>query len=279
MIAMKILTLNCHSLVEENYQDKLLEFAQWTAKVKPDIVALQEVNQSMEALAVSFETAEGFTSDEKDLILKSDNHAYNLSKLLNKLGYPMYWTWTPAKMGYGKYEEGLAVFSAFPLYKTSQIYTTYSKDFSNWKIRKALSVICDVKGKEMQFITVHMGWWDDKEEPFTHQWEVLENMVKKDTHCFLMGDFNSPASVSGEGYDYITAKGWKDTYNLAEKKDEGYTVCKKIDGWKDKDSDGKMRIDFIFSNENAKVEKSAVVFNGTNGGVVSDHYGVMITLK
>lgn len=39
MIAMKILTLNCHSLEEENYQDKLLKFAQWTAKEKPDIVA------------------------------------------------------------------------------------------------------------------------------------------------------------------------------------------------------------------------------------------------
>ena len=94
-----------------------------------------------------------------------------------------------------------------------------------------------------------------------------------------MGDFNSPASVSGGGYDYITAKGWNDTYNLAKLKDEGYTVCKKIDGWKDKDTDGKMRIDFIFTNENTNVEKSVVVFNGTNGDVVSDHYGVMITLK
>ena len=40
-----------------------------------------------------------------------------------------------------------------------------------------------------------------------------------------------------------------------------------------------MRIDFIFTNENTNVEKSVVVFNGTNGNVVSDHYVVMITLK
>lgn len=279
MIVMKILTLNCHSLEEENYQDKLLEFAQWTAKEKPDIVALQEVNQSIEAKAVSSETAEGFTSDEKDLILKSDNHAYNLAKLLSELGYPMYWTWTPAKIGYGKYQEGLAIFSSMPFKKTVQCYTTHSKEFENWKVRKALSVVCDVNGKEMQFVTVHMGWWEDKEEPFTDQWESLEKIVEKNMKCFVMGDFNSPASVSGGGYDYITAKGWKDTYNLAEIKDEGYTVCKKIDGWKDKDTDGKMRIDFIFTNENTNVEKSVVVFNGTNGGVVSDHYGVMITLK
>lgn len=279
MIAMKILTLNCHSLEEENYQDKLIEFAKWTAKEKPDIIALQEVNQSINAEAVSQDTAKGFVPAEENVIIKSDNHAFRLALLLKKLGYPMYWSWTPAKIGYGKYQEGLAVFSSIPVKKAQQCYITHSRDFNNWKVRKALSVECCVNGREMQFISVHMGWWNDREELFTDQFNAIENIAGSCRECFLMGDFNSPSSVSGEGYDYIISKGWKDTYNIAEIKDDGYTVCKKIDGWKDKNGDEKMRIDYIFTNKSVKVEKSAVIFNGINGKIVSDHFGVMITFK
>ena len=42
---MKLLTLNTHSLVEENYSEKLSIFVKAVAEIKPDIIALQEVNQ------------------------------------------------------------------------------------------------------------------------------------------------------------------------------------------------------------------------------------------
>ena len=48
-----------------------------------------------------------------------------------------------------------------------------------------------------------------------------------------MGDFNSPASVRGEGYDLVRVSGFKDTWDLAEKKDAGFTAPPKIDGWKE----------------------------------------------
>ncbi|MFR6514258.1 MAG: hypothetical protein ACLUP8_09480 [Ruminococcus sp.] len=50
-----------------------------------------------------------------------------------------------------------------------------------------------------------------------------------------MGDFNSLDNVKGEGYDLICNSGWKDTYVLAEEKDDGITVEEEIDGWRESD--------------------------------------------
>lgn len=279
MDTMKILTLNCHSLEEENYQDKLEAFVLEVVTRKPAVIALQEVNQSMASKAVTEAIDCGYCACQSGVVLKEDNHALNVAKRLKSMGYPMYWTWTPAKKGYDKYEEGLALFSVYPIEKVEQIYTTVSKDFNNWKVRKALSAVCTAGGKKLQFISVHMGWWEDMEEPFISQWEKLETLEEKDACCFVMGDFNSPASERNAGYDYIISKGWKDTYSLAKSKDEGFTVCKKIDGWKDRKASKNMRIDFIFTRNSPRVENSYVVFNGKNGQIVSDHFGVIITVS
>lgn len=279
MDTIKIMTLNCHSLEEKNYKEKLEAFVLETVRLKPQIIALQEVNQSINAKAVSDDMGYGYYPCDEEAVIKEDNHAFNAAKRLQSLGYPMHWTWTPAKKGYDKYEEGLALFSAFPISEAQQVYTTISRDFDNWKVRKALSIVSCIGNKMMQFVSVHMGWWEDKEEPFISQWENLEKIAERNDRCFVMGDFNSPASMKNGGYDYIISKGWKDTYQLAKARDEGFTVCKKIDGWRNRDSEENMRIDFIFTDgaDDITVESSAVVFNGKNGPVVSDHFGVMIS--
>ena len=38
---MKLMTMNVHSLVEKDYERKLVEFADVAAREKPDILALQ----------------------------------------------------------------------------------------------------------------------------------------------------------------------------------------------------------------------------------------------
>lgn len=40
-----------------------------------------------------------------------------------------------------------------------------------------------------------------------------------------------------------------------------------------------MRIDFIWTNSENRIERTNVIFNGKNEPVISDHYGVMITVK
>ena len=46
---MKLLTLNTHSLQETHYEEKLEQFIEEIVKTQPDIIAMQEVNQSISA--------------------------------------------------------------------------------------------------------------------------------------------------------------------------------------------------------------------------------------
>ena len=44
---MRLLTLNTHSHVEEDYREKLEAFVQAVSEEEPDVIALQEVNQTI----------------------------------------------------------------------------------------------------------------------------------------------------------------------------------------------------------------------------------------
>ena len=57
---MKLLTLNTHSLLEENYEQKTRDFVAAVIKERPDILALQEVNQSVNAKEADQELLEGY---------------------------------------------------------------------------------------------------------------------------------------------------------------------------------------------------------------------------
>lgn len=59
--------------------------------------------------------------------------------------------------------------------------------------------------------------------------------------------------------------------------------AEEIDGWREADVRSKAaknekRLDYIFCNTQADVRTSNVICNGKNAPVVSDHYGVMITV-
>lgn len=139
------------------------------------------------------------------------------------------------------------------------------------------------QGREDWFYTVHMGWWDDADEPFSAQWSTLERRLafqKAAAPLWLLGDFNSPAEVRAEGYDCILRAGWHDTYLLADTKDEGITVAGTIDGWRGRSAPqsgtGGMRIDHIWCSRPFPIRSSQVRFNGRRGRQVSDHFGVLI---
>ena len=278
---MKILTLNTHSLVENDYENKLLEFVNAIEYEKPDIIALQEVNQSAEASLYPSVLLERYTRcKDCDVVIHEDNHAARLAQLLSERGIKYYWTWIPVKLGYGKYDEGLALFSREKILETEQFPTSRIRDYRNWKSRKVLGIYTSHNGGSW-FYCVHMGWWNDEEEPFKNQWDSIEHKVENKTgHIWVMGDFNSPAQVKDEGYDYIKSKGWVDSFVTALEKDCGNTVEKVIDGWRDKEAPvSGMRIDMIWSRVPEPVKSSKVIFNGENYPVVSDHYGVFVVFE
>lgn len=281
---MKILTLNTHSLQEENYQQKLEWFVEGILKERPDIIAMQEVNQTADAELIPDDMLEGLHPVPGCMRIRADNHAANVAYRLRKAGLECYWTWLPIKLGYEKYDEGVAILSIgrkircidhFPISKIV--------DYKNWRTRAVLGV--QVEGLEDWFYSLHMGWWDESENGFLEQWKILNSCIGGKRVCgpvWLPGDFNAPDVVPGQSYAHMAACGWVDTYQTAQFKDSGITVPGVIDGWREKLKgkrvDG-MRLDYIWCDQKKEVVSSRVMFNGIKEPVVSDHFGVLIEVK
>ncbi|MBO1627207.1 endonuclease [Bacillus cereus] len=261
---MKLLTLNCHSWQEENQIEKIRHLAKTIQEEDYDVIALQEVSQSIKAQNVCGNK-------------KKDNYGLVLLAELEKLGLRNYnIVWDFSHIGYDIYEEGLAIITKHPIVKQNSFFISESKDISYWKARKIVSVTISYKGKNITLYSCHLGWWNDEEEPFQDQVDCLIKNVNGNELSFLMGDFNNNARLQGEGYDYLMQKGFYDTYELALKKDEGTTVQGKIAGWDENKQN--LRIDLILSNKPTTVLSSKVIFNGVNRNVISDHFGVEVQL-
>lgn len=282
---MKLLTLNTHSLAEPEYERKLQIFAHMVETEKPDIIALQEVNQTVTSVPAEdvkdcgYVPCAGYEGP-----VREDNHGLRLAGILRSAGVSYQWTWAPAKLGYDIYEEGLALFSLKPIEAAEEFFISKSRSFSNWKTRKAVGI----QAGGQWFYSVHMGWWGDQEEPFACHWDRFQEQIEgrrgDGKPVWVMGDFNSPCDREGEGYDYVRNSGWHDTYELAREKDEGITVGHVIDGWRQEEGRQKekpagMRIDYIWCSGKAEVSRSQVVCNDGNYPVVSDHYGVMVVTE
>lgn len=281
---MKLLTLNTHSLQEEHYEKKFRFFLEEIIREKPDLIALQEVNQSIYAEPVDPDPRM-VPVPGVDIPLRSDNHALRVVCALDAAGISCSWAWLPMKLGYGKYDEGMAILSlSSPITAVDAHTISQVCDYGNWRTRMVLGV--QTAQRPDWYYTVHMGWWQDEQEPFLRQWQTLDAhlAVKKAAGpVWLLGDFNSPAEVRRQGYDCIADSGWEDSYLMAEHRDEGQTVHGVIDGWREylsnPDETEGMRIDHIWCSRKAPVERSQVVFNGIHWPVVSDHFGIIITLK
>lgn len=264
----KLLTLNTHSYMEDcRAIDRL---ATGISDEVPDIIALQEVNQTQTAQMICDQRLDNYMPVSPGLI-KEDNYALVLgNKLIKVYGLRYYWSWLPIKLSYGSFDEGIAVLSRFPIEETDSILLSKTNDYSDWKKRMALGV----KVKQQWFYSVHLGWFDDVEEPFEAQWHKLNETVCKKKDVWLMGDFNNTAY--GDGYKVVINSGWVDCYESAKDKDDGFTVTKSIDGWRKQKQ--KIRIDYIFKNSPQTVKSAYTIFNGRNKEEVSDHSGVIVTL-
>ena len=84
---MKLITLNTHSLIEEHYEEKLHAFAEVIRKEKPDILAMQEVNQLACEEIWPDEKLPGFVRCRGfSLPVRRGNHAARLAELLKDSG-------------------------------------------------------------------------------------------------------------------------------------------------------------------------------------------------
>ncbi|CDQ38756.1 endonuclease/exonuclease/phosphatase family protein [Virgibacillus salexigens] len=261
---MKLLTLNCHSWQEEDQWKKLDILAASIHEAAYDVVALQEVSQSI-------------VSEQVTDRLKKDNFGLLLVQKLNDLGSTYKYTWAFSHTAYDQYEEGVALLTKCPILDQTEFLVSQSDDPEFWKTRKVVGLTIDHHGIPYAFYSCHMGWWQDKEEPFRCQMDQLVTNVNKQIPHYLMGDFNNASNIEAEGYAYVQHLGYNDTFQLAGEKDSGITVAGEIAGW-EKNNENK-RIDFIFTSTKDKVRLSRVIFDGINKPVISDHFGVEVTIE
>ncbi|WNB92191.1 endonuclease/exonuclease/phosphatase family protein [Bacillus sp. NEB1478] len=263
---MKLLTLNVHGWQEENQMEKLQNLARDIASERYDVIALQEVMQSIDAPVVKGN-------------IKEDNYALVLIQLLQEHGVHDYdFVWDMAHYGFVTYEEGLAILSRHPIHSHKSFFVTELQDMNIWKTRKIVQANISYQEKELHFFSGHFGWWNDEVAPFKEQIDAFFKQVPEDGLSFLMGDLNNDANVRGEGFDYVKVNGFSDTYEMAEEKDDGITIKGAIAGWNQNGTEDGRRIDYILSNQPLNVQYSLVRFNGKETPVVSDHAGVTVKI-
>lgn len=279
---MKVLTLNTHSWMEENPEVKLEQIADFIAEEDFHMIALQEINQTMEADEVADDWFIKASGESHSVAVKEDNFALLLVRLLNELGHSYYWSWTANHIGYDQYDEGVAILSKTPFVPESFLVSEIS-DYANHYTRRVLKGSLTLEEQEWVVFSCHYSWWlSPAEEPlFKHEWdETLRHIDANSNQVhLLMGDFNNEAAVRDEGYDYMkeTAPQLQDAYVKAEEKIGSATVLNDIDGWEGHIDE--KRIDYIFTDYPGSIQTSRVVFDGKNGPIVSDHFGVAVEFK
>jgi maltose 6'-phosphate phosphatase len=232
--------------------------------------------QSRDALIVSQQRllASGYRAPtDVTLPIGQDHYALALAEALCRAGRSYHWCYLPIKLGYGKYDEGVALLWRGEAESLRVLQLSDTRDYGNWRRRMALGVQLD----GTWFYSVHTSRWDDPEEPFITQWQRLRDAVQAEDRVFLLGDFNCPADAPGQGYARMMADGWQDLF-VCSGHSEGYrTVRGVIDGWKDASADLPRRIDYILCKiKGVSVPFAKTLFDVDRGQrPVSDHCGVM----
>ncbi len=251
---MKLLTLNTHSLIEPMYEAKLEKFCLGVGKMDPDVIALQEVNQTATAPVIK---------EEGNYPLRADNHVLHVVEMLGRKGHQYSFVWQGIKEGYGKFQEGLAILSKNKI--TNWELTPITPQRSDWKMRYILGVETD----GIWYYSIHTGRWDDCEVSFSEQIRKICD-ITKNRHAIIMGDFNCPDK--SKGFEILKNTGWQDLWGTSPVRCGCATAEENIDGWGN--GNKLMRIDYIFSNFPVSVKECRVVFTPQDYGVVSDHRGV-----
>ena len=272
-----VLTLNMHTYQEKNQSLKFERIVNAIDILNPDIIVLQECAQHKDSDIVEKHYGQTIKSDNMALIITD-----KLKKELNKKYY-YYWDWS--HYGWDVWEEGTAILSKYKITESESKYITKNHDKKFWKSRNVTMIQTNIpKIGKINIYSAHLGWWDDKEEPFKPMFEKLNNWIlsknKGVAASFVCGDFNVVAG--SEGYSYLMGTDkYEDVYYDANP--NGFndpTIGGKIDGWENGDAVGK-RIDYMFLVKGGPLKPIIAqrIFTEKTFGRVSDHCGVYFYLK
>ena len=268
---MKFLTLNTHSWMEENPEEKFEILLADIAEKGYDLICLQEVNQEM--ISEVADTNALYHPVPSAEPIHRDHYVRLLVEKLAEKGLDYHWTWAYNHIGYDRYHEGVAILSKTPI-QASEILVSDVDDAADYHTRRVALAETTVEGREIAVASVHLSWWD---KGFQREWAKFEARLKElKKPLILAGDFNNPAGQ--EGYQTILASDLhlQDSFEVADQVSGSYTVGPGIDGWKGNEEP--LRIDYVFTTKDWTVERLEVIFDGQNQPLVSDHYGLSARL-
>ena len=269
---MKFLTLNTHSWMEKDPEQKFQLLLQDILENSYDLICFQEINQEITSAQV--EAGALYQPLPSAEPIHQDHYVRLLVEQLAEQGQNYYWTWAYNHIGYDHLNEGVAVLSRQPL-KADEILVSNMDDPTDYHTRRVAVAHTSVDGKEIAVASVHLSWWD---KGFQFEWPRIENYFSQVGKPFILaGDFNNPAGQ--EGYETILSSSLKlqDSFIEAKETKGTYTVGPGIDGWTD--NQVPLRIDYIFASPEWEIKRLHVIFDGQNKPLVSDHYGLEAELS
>lgn len=248
---MKIISLNLHCLKEENLVDKMKSVANFINDNDIDICLFQEVAQH---------------KDNK-IIYDNVKEGNNLSILRSFLLKPYELYFEAKKLGFGVYEEGLAILSKEPLINNGYAYISKAKEFNNWLTRIAL--YGDYKG--ITFFDIHLGWTIG-DETIENQIDNLSKMaLQKENLVMIFGDYN--CCMYSPQYEYFKAKGF---YSIGELLNIDPIKYPTFNYDLDNGQKENRVIDHIFTNKKMNILDYQVLFSDKP---VSDHNLIYLEIE
>lgn len=271
---MKVLTLNTHSWLEENQEEKLNRIVEKIFKESYDVIALQEVNQLCQSSVV--DSPINICALDKQDTVKEDNFAYMIVQRLKEKGVEYYWSYAVSHIGYDIYDEGSAILSKTPIEPFAH-FVSREQSPDDYHSRKILFGKTKNETTDLLIASCHFSWWIDQHEGFSYEWSnTMQILYDNKLPKVMMGDFNNPEDTVGYNYVVKEENQLIDAYKIAENKYGHHTIDKEIAGWEG--NDGKLRIDFVILTEHFKVSRYSTVFDGKNEQLVSDHFGVEVEM-
>lgn len=247
---LRLLTLNLHCWQEPDAERKLAEVAAAIAELGIDVVALQEVGEPLR-------------DPERNAARVIQRHLRE-----HGLAYDFAWDWP--HIGFHRWREGLAVLVRGRVLAADSRYVTRSHERKLWKSRMALTVDLQTEtGARLTLVNTHLGWFNDREEPFTEQWQrLLAGLPRTSNPVFIAGDLNQPAG--GPGHALIAATpGLVDCDVL-----DWPTFPGDIAGW---EGEAGSRIDYVLRlGPGPDSVASQRLFTDGERPMVSDHYAVCV---
>ena len=269
---MKFLTLNTHSWMEKDPEQKFQFLLQDILENSYDLICFQEINQEITSAQV--ETGPLYHPLPSAEPIHQDHYVRLLVEKLAEQGQNYYWTWAYNHIGYDHLNEGVAVLSRQPL-KADEILVSNMDDPTDYHTRRVAVAHTSVDGKEIAVASVHLSWWD---KGFQFEWPRIEKYFSQVGKPFILaGDFNNPAGQ--EGYETILSSPLElqDSFIEAKETKGTYTVGPGIDGWTE--NQVPLRIDYVFASPEWDIQRLHVIFDGQNKAHVSDHYGLEAELS